>query len=166
MRKVALGGLALLLLAGAGTVCRVGWRSHYECIECGFYFRDRTFFGIAFPIHERRLRTAWYDRRIDKPHDHRWSKSSCTAGLNLWGSPIGFWCGDQESLVGSDRWVSQVLARLEPLELDLPYHSELTQADVDHRNASMAAIQDFDPNWKDAEVLWWWERTCTDLADK
>jgi hypothetical protein len=104
VRKAAFGGLLPLLLLGAGTFCTVGRRSHFDCIDCGLYFQDRTLLGIRFPKYERRRRTDWYDRRIGTVHDHRWSTSKCTAGLNLWNKPTLFWCGRAEALVGTDDW--------------------------------------------------------------
>src|SRR5262245_25217257 len=140
MRKVVVGGVALIvLLLAAGTFCTVGSRSHYTCLDCGLYFQDRVMFGFAMPIHERRSRTDWYDRRIGAPHVHRWSRSSCTAGLNLWQSPTTFACGRQEPLVGWDGWVMKVLARLERLDLDVTYHRELTHPNLDHREAAAEA---------------------------
>ena len=86
MRKwAALGAvLSVLALLAAGSLDTVGRRSHYPRIDCGLYFRNRVMFGVPSPRYEPRPRTHWYDRRLAVPHGHRWSRWSCSAGLNVW----------------------------------------------------------------------------------
>lgn len=156
--------LVLLSLAG-GTFFTVGRRSHQVCVDCGMYFQDRVMCGISMPSHRRELRTDWYDRRIGAPHPHRWTKSSCTAGLNLWQSPTYFSCGRGEPLTATGTWVATVLGRLEPLDLDVKYHKELTHQVLAHREAAAGAWGSFDPKWKDEEVRAWWEKTKDFLGD-
>jgi hypothetical protein len=57
-----------------------------------------------------------------------------------------------------------VLGRLEPLDLDLKYHQEITHQDLEHREAAAAAGAWFNPAWKDDEVRAWWLKTVKFLA--
>lgn len=122
-------------------------------------------FGIPMPITNREPRTDWYDRRIGIPHEHRWSKTTCTAGLNLWQSPTYFRCGSAEPISGNGDWLAKILTRLEPLGLDVRYHKELTHQDPEHREAAAAGWQSFNPAWKDEQVFSWWRDTEKFLAN-
>ena len=154
--------IALVLIGGS--FCTVGQRSHYICIDCGMYYQDRVMFGIPMPSYQREQRTDWYDRRIGMPHEHRWTKTTCTAGLTIWQTPTYFACGKAEPLIDG-KWAAIILARLEPLDLDVKYHRELTHQELKHREAATAGWQSFDPTWKDDQVLTWWRKTEKFLED-
>jgi len=157
MRKAILALILILILVGLGTVLPVGTRTHQGCIDCGLRRKDLTLLGVAMPTETRTPRSDWYDRRIGAPHQHRWTKLSCTRSFNLWGGTTLWACGPWDVYPGDDTALAAILNRLEPLDLDLPFHDELTHADAERRRAASTAARKFDPAWKNPEVWRWWE---------
>jgi len=155
MKKWIIGFLLLLILAG--TVWPIGRRTYFGCIDCGMRRKDLTLFGTKFSTDTRNARTDWFDRRIGPPHQHQWSRLSCTRGFNLWGMTVFWGCGLREGYPGADAMLAQILSKLEPLDLDLPFHRELTHSDPDRRNAAASAASKFDMAWSKQDIWRWWE---------
>ena len=78
--------------------------------------------------------------------------------------PTSSACGDPEPLVWSDSWLVPIPLRLEPPNLDVKCLQELTHARLDYRTAAAEAWSNFNPAWKDNEVLRWWKKTSTELG--
>jgi hypothetical protein len=157
MRKAIIA--LILILVGLGSVCTIGTRSRFGCIECGLRRRDRTVFGGSMSADTPTPRSDWYDRRIDLAHDHRWTRLSCTRRFNIRGMTTLWTCGPPDAYPDDDASVVGILARLEPLDLDIPLYRELTHPESDRRMAAAAAAGRFNPARKKQDVLWCWEES-------
>lgn len=88
-----------------------------------------------------------------------------TYELNVWQTTIGYGTSPGYDPIGFESGLWRALNRLEPLNLDVPFHRELTRDDREHRMAATATYHCFNPRWTDVEVLQWWDKTQAYLAD-
>lgn len=166
MKWLIAGCTLIAILLAAGTVLTLGKSSEYSCVDCGMHREDIVFLGVRKSRLERRVRTDWYDRRIGLHHEHRWTKTSCTTGLNLWHSPTNYAYSESEPLASDYFYLASILNRLEQLNLDLEFHRDISHPDSRHRLAAAQAWLAFSPCCHDETLRSWWGKARTYLADR
>lgn len=82
-----------------GSVCTLAFfdvtvdkRTIYTCLLCRAERTCHRTLGTPWMAEHDTALTAWYASR-QGPHEHRWTRCSCTRGSNLFGRPTSWACG-------------------------------------------------------------------------
>src|SRR5687767_490376 len=86
--------VAVVLIGSVAVVApiQVHTRTRHTCLLCRVERTEQIFMGFEWESYRKTEFTDWHDAHLPE-HSHRWTRSSCTRGRDIFGLTVSWACG-------------------------------------------------------------------------